>query len=143
MAGRRFVCPFISSPGIKRESAFASPDFLDQESRISIANKGTIQLTISSSTKKYTPIYYLDIKYMNAQGKTIQEKKIESSFTRWFSADGVFHPEPFQQWLASEIEVLRLAAGESAPKKVETIMEEEEDVSSEPKKSGKSRKAKK
>ncbi|KAK2758717.1 hypothetical protein FQN54_003407 [Arachnomyces sp. PD_36] len=107
---------------------------------------GGEKLTISSSSKKYSPLYTLDIKYVNAQGKPIQEKKIETSFTRWFSADGIFHPEPLRQWLASEIEVLRLAAGETASKKVETIMEEledVEDVSGESKRGAKSRKAKK
>lgn len=83
---------------------------------------------------------------MNAQGKPLQEKKVETSFTRWFSADGIFHMEPFKQWLASEIDILRLAAGETASKKVETIMEEVEEVeevSSESRKNGKSRKGKK
>lgn len=54
--------------------------------------------------------------------------------------------EPFKQWLASEIDILRLAAGETASKKVETIMEEVEEVeevSSESRKNGKSRKGKK
>lgn len=31
----------------------------------------------------------------------------------WFSAAGVFHPEPFRRWLAGEVEVLGLAASEN------------------------------
>ena len=46
----------------------------------------------------------------------MQEKEIETSFTRWFAADGTFHPEPLRNWLASEIEVLRLAAKETEKK---------------------------
>ena len=37
------------------------------------------------------------------------EKEISAPFMRWFSADGYFAAKPFQEWLASEIEVIREA----------------------------------
>jgi hypothetical protein len=42
----------------------------------------------------------------------IQQKEIEAPFTRWFSAEGVFHPEPLRKWVASEIDVLSKAEKE-------------------------------
>jgi hypothetical protein len=74
------------------------------------------QVTMRSFTKKHTPIYKLKVKYMSSAGNALQEKEIEAPFTRWFSSDGVFHPEPFRRWLSSEIEVLSAAAQETAKK---------------------------
>lgn len=54
--------------------------------------------------------------YKAPSGKVLQDKRIEAPFTTWFSADGVFHPEPFRRWLATEIDVLRLAAKENEKK---------------------------
>lgn len=51
--------------------------------------------------------------YKSAKGQVLEDKEIESSFTKWFSADGVFHQEPLRQWLAEEIGVLKLAAKET------------------------------
>ncbi|RAL03574.1 signal peptidase complex subunit 2 [Aspergillus ibericus CBS 121593] len=73
-------------------------------------------ISIRSSVKKHTSLYKLQIQYKSAQGKVLQEKEIETSFTKWFAADGTFHPEPLRNWLASEIEVLRLAAKETEKK---------------------------
>ncbi|OOF96387.1 hypothetical protein ASPCADRAFT_167137 [Aspergillus carbonarius ITEM 5010] len=73
-------------------------------------------ISIRSSAKKHSSLYKLQIQYKSAQGKVLQEKEIETSFTRWFAADGTFHPEPLRNWLASEIEVLRLAAKETEKK---------------------------
>lgn len=75
------------------------------------------QIVIRSSTKKHSPLYKLNIKYTSPTNKVLQEKEIETSFATWFSADGVFHPEPLRRWLSSEIEVLGLAAKETAKKK--------------------------
>lgn len=74
------------------------------------------QITISSSVKKNTLPYKLHVVYKAPSGKVLQDKRIEAPFTTWFSADGVFHPEPFRRWLASEIDVLRLAAKENEKK---------------------------
>ena len=71
------------------------------------------QITIKSSSKKHTALYKLHVKYTSPTGKVLQEKQVETEFTKWFSADGVFHPNPFRNWLASEVEVLRLAAKEN------------------------------
>ncbi|PYI03877.1 signal peptidase complex component [Aspergillus sclerotiicarbonarius CBS 121057] len=73
-------------------------------------------IAIRSSVKKHSSLYKLQIQYKSTQGKVLQEKEIETSFTKWFAADGTFHPEPLQNWLASEIEVLRLAAKETEKK---------------------------
>lgn len=54
--------------------------------------------------------------YKSHTGKVLQDKHIEAPFTAWFSADGVFHPEPFRHWVSSEIDVLRLAAKENEKK---------------------------
>ncbi|KAL1879568.1 signal peptidase complex subunit spc2 [Paecilomyces lecythidis] len=74
------------------------------------------QITVRSSAKKHSPLYKLNVKYTSPEGRVLQEKDIETSFTAWFSSDGVFHPEPFRQWLAKEIEVLGLASKEAARK---------------------------
>lgn len=56
----------------------------------------------------------MHIQYKSPNTNTVlEDKHLESSFTRWFSADGTFHPEPLREWLASEVEVLRLAAKET------------------------------
>ncbi|KKK13391.1 hypothetical protein P175DRAFT_0448896 [Aspergillus ochraceoroseus IBT 24754] len=73
-------------------------------------------ISIRSSVKKHTPLYKLRIQYKSASNAVIEEKEIEAPFTVWFSKDGVFHPEPFRNWLAKEIGVLREAARETEKK---------------------------
>ncbi|EAU35216.1 conserved hypothetical protein [Aspergillus terreus NIH2624] len=73
-------------------------------------------ISLRSSVKKHSPLYKVRVQYRSAADKVLQEKEIEAPFTRWFSADGVFHPAPLRAWLASEIEVLRLAAKETEKK---------------------------
>jgi hypothetical protein len=58
----------------------------------------------------------LHVIYKSASGKVLQDKRCEAPFTTWFSKEGVFHPEPFRRWVASEIDVLRLAAKENEKK---------------------------
>ncbi|CEL08384.1 Putative Complex: S. cerevisiae SPC associates with Sbh1p and Sbh2p [Aspergillus calidoustus] len=70
-------------------------------------------ISIRSSVKKHTPLYRLQVQYKSASGSVLEEKEIEAPFTAWFAGDGTFHPEPLRKWLAKEIEVLRLAAGET------------------------------
>lgn len=55
----------------------------------------------------------MHIQYKSPDNTVLEDKHLESSFTRWFSADGTFHPEPLREWLASEVEVLGLAAKET------------------------------
>ena len=61
-------------------------------------------------------MYRLKVRYVSASGNVLQQKEIEAPFTSWFSADGMFHPEPFRRWLASEITVLGEAARETERK---------------------------
>ncbi|KAL1976511.1 hypothetical protein VTN31DRAFT_2793 [Thermomyces dupontii] len=70
----------------------------------------------SSTTGKHSPLYRLKVRYVSASGNVLQQKEIEAPFTSWFSADGMFHPEPFRRWLASEITVLGEAARETERK---------------------------
>ncbi|KAI9925011.1 hypothetical protein ASPWEDRAFT_54437 [Aspergillus wentii DTO 134E9] len=69
-------------------------------------------ISISSSCKKHSPLYKIRVQYKSSSSKILQEKEAEAPFTTWFSANGAFHPEPLRQWLANEVEVLRLAAKE-------------------------------
>ncbi|KAK5710371.1 signal peptidase complex subunit spc2, partial [Elasticomyces elasticus] len=59
-------------------------------------------VSIRSSSKKHTAQYKLRVGLKSAKGEVLEDKEIESSFTKWFSADGVFQKEPFRQWLAKE-----------------------------------------
>lgn len=61
---------------------------------------------------KHTPIYKLKIRtnhLTKSKPYGWDEKEISAPFMRWFSADGHFIAKPFQNWLASEIEVIREA----------------------------------
>ncbi|OKP07490.1 hypothetical protein PENSUB_6079 [Penicillium subrubescens] len=69
----------------------------------------------TGETKNSVP-YKLHVVYKSPTGKVLQDKKFEAAFTNWFSADGVFHPEPYRRWLAGEVDVLRLAAKENEKK---------------------------
>ncbi|KAJ5766217.1 uncharacterized protein N7511_003833 [Penicillium nucicola] len=73
-------------------------------------------ISVSSSSKKFSNTYKLHVSYKSASGKVLQEKRCEAPYGTWFSAEGVFHPEPFRSWLAGEIDVLRLAAKENEKK---------------------------
>ncbi|EAW15215.1 signal peptidase complex subunit 2 [Aspergillus clavatus NRRL 1] len=73
-------------------------------------------ISIQSFAKKHSPLYKLRIVYTSPSNKVLQEKEIETPFTKWFSAEGFFHPEPLRSWLATEVEVLRLAAKETERK---------------------------
>ncbi|RLM00711.1 hypothetical protein CFD26_107504 [Aspergillus turcosus] len=73
-------------------------------------------ISIRSSVKKHSPHYKLRVQYTSPSNKILQEKEIEAPFMNWFSADGTFHTEPLRRWLATEIEVLRLAAKETERK---------------------------
>lgn len=64
-------------------------------------------MSIRSSSKKHSAQYKLRVVLKSARGEVLEDKEIESSFTKWFSADGVFQREPFRQWLAKETKALR------------------------------------
>ncbi|KAF2226586.1 microsomal signal peptidase 25 kDa subunit-domain-containing protein [Elsinoe ampelina] len=71
------------------------------------------KITISSWTRKLDPNYRLKIKSAATAGsKEWQESEVSAPFTNWFTADGVFVPQPFQQWLASSVSFV----GEADPK---------------------------
>ncbi|KAF4552326.1 Microsomal signal peptidase 25 kDa subunit (SPC25)-like protein [Elsinoe fawcettii] len=67
------------------------------------------KITISSWTRKLDPNYRLKIR-SGAQGS--KETEVSAPFAKWFTADGVFVPQPFQQWLALNVPVI----GEADPK---------------------------
>ena len=59
----------------------------------------SLQISISSKTKKHDPTYYLTV----TTSSNSQPRDLFCTFTTWFTADGYFEPKPFQQWLASSI----------------------------------------
>ncbi len=73
------------------------------------------QISIASHTQKYDPTYRLTVNVSSSRTTTARTLEISSPFTRWFDADGYFVAKPFQQWLASEIEIV----GEADPKNAE------------------------
>ncbi|KAG5290792.1 signal peptidase complex component [Histoplasma capsulatum G186AR] len=68
---------------------------------------GGEKLRICSSTKKHSPLYTLRIRHTSSSGAILQDATISAPFSRWFSADGTFHPEPFKHWLSSEVKALK------------------------------------
>lgn len=70
-------------------------------------------ISVSSSAKKHSAFYKLHILYKSSSNEVIQEKEFETSYTTWFSSEGILHPEPLRRWLAGEIEVLQRAAEEN------------------------------
>ncbi len=73
------------------------------------------QISIASHTQKYDPTYRLTVNVSSSRTATPRTLEISSPFTRWFDTDGYFVAKPFQQWLASEIEIV----GEADPKNAE------------------------
>ena len=69
------------------------------------------QVSIASSTKKFTPIYYVTVNTTSLTGDSVPFK-LEARFSRWFDQDGAFVAKPFQQWLASEVPTI----GKADPK---------------------------
>ncbi|OJD17071.1 hypothetical protein AJ78_02820 [Emergomyces pasteurianus Ep9510] len=79
------------------------------------SREGGEKLQISSSTKKHSPLYTLRIRHTSKSGAVFQDATVSAPFSKWFSADGAFHPEPFKHWLNSEIKALKgldLASGD-------------------------------
>jgi hypothetical protein len=64
-------------------------------------------LTLRSSAKKHSPHYTLHIIYTAPSGKTWQDSTVTGSFTTWFNKYGYLDKKEFQEWLCSQIDVLR------------------------------------
>lgn len=65
-------------------------------------NPRPTQISIASRTKKHDPTYYIAV---TAPAST-KALELSCPFTTWFTADGYFVAQPFQQWLASSIDVV-------------------------------------
>ncbi|TKA31743.1 hypothetical protein B0A50_01821 [Salinomyces thailandicus] len=64
-----------------------------------------VKISLASSTKKHTPVYYLAVTVTDA-AETVSKpvvKRLEAPFTSFFTADGFFVAKPFQQWLAGSV----------------------------------------
>ncbi|KAK2741908.1 hypothetical protein FQN57_005467 [Myotisia sp. PD_48] len=76
------------------------------------------KLHISTSIKKFSPLYSVQFRHTSPSGEIVQDKSIKAPLTKWFSADGMIQFEPFEAWLQSEIDIVAQAAtGESNKKK--------------------------
>ena len=62
------------------------------------------QIVISTKAVKNEPIYRLSARITSSASRD-QSKDIEvdAPFMRWFTTDGYFVAQPFQQWLASTV----------------------------------------
>lgn len=65
-----------------------------------------LQLSLTSKTKKNDPTYYLTITTSSPSSGSPKTWQISAPFTTWFTSDGYFVAKPFQQWLATSIEVV-------------------------------------
>jgi hypothetical protein len=63
------------------------------------------QVSIFSKVKKHEPTYYLEV-VTHLPNSTPSTREMKVPFTTWFTADGYFVAKPFQQWLASSVEVV-------------------------------------
>ncbi|KAK5117606.1 hypothetical protein LTR62_005028 [Meristemomyces frigidus] len=64
------------------------------------------KLAIVSKTNKHDPTYYLTVTVTPAGSSSPSTWHIKSPLTTWFTADGFFVARPFQQWLASSVEMI-------------------------------------
>ncbi|KAK3724892.1 signal peptidase complex subunit spc2 [Vermiconidia calcicola] len=69
------------------------------------------KISLASRTKKHTPTYFLTV--TSALDKS---RELDCPFTTWFTEDGYFVAKPFQQWLASTVDVIGEADVKSAVK---------------------------
>jgi hypothetical protein len=76
-----------------------------------------LQLTLRSSTQKYGPEYKLKVTYSApSTGKNWEDKEVTGKFTQWFNSHGYLQHKEFQQWLNSNIDVLKTAQAELSKK---------------------------
>ncbi|KIV99493.1 uncharacterized protein PV09_08799 [Verruconis gallopava] len=88
-------------------SAFTYWIWFVEKGAIFVGSRDGVKITITSATpKKYEPKYELTVCTQSSPSAQIKEAKITASFTRWFTSDGFFVAKPFQQWLASSIDVV-------------------------------------
>ncbi|OCT48669.1 putative signal peptidase complex component [Cladophialophora carrionii] len=79
--------------------------------------EGGQRLTLRSSTQKYVPEYKLKVTYSApSTGKNWEDKEITGKFTQWFNTHGYLQHKEFQQWLNSNIDVLKTAQAERSNK---------------------------
>ena len=71
-----------------------------------------LQLSIATRTKKHDPTYYVTVTTSGSSAP----RELSCSFTTWFTADGYFVAQPFQQWLAKNIDVVGQADQKNAVK---------------------------
>jgi hypothetical protein len=82
----------------------------------------TGQISIASTSKKYSHIYTLEIAVTDVIDDSSKEApkpvvtKVERSFTNWFDESGLFVAKPFQEFLASSVPLI----GKHDPKRVVT-----------------------
>ena len=91
----------------------SSGDVLVCHASIHKTSPNVLQITIASSVTKHYPSYKLKIRQTKpSKGDSLDwdEMDIEAPFTKWFTSDGQFVAKPFQQWLSSEIPLIREAA---------------------------------
>jgi hypothetical protein len=62
-----------------------------------------LEISLASKTKKHDPTYYLTVTTSSSSSSPSASRQIKCPFTTWFTADGYFVAQPFQQWLASSI----------------------------------------
>ncbi|MCJ1439157.1 hypothetical protein MMC27_008548 [Xylographa pallens] len=82
---------------------------------------GTL-LTIASRVTKHNPKYQLVIRWTDpttSEPFDWETRELTAPFTTWFSSDGQFIAEPFQQWLSSEIPAIAAADGAGSRKRTE------------------------
>ncbi len=76
------------------------------------SNTNERQVSIASKTKKHDPTYYLTV----TTSSSSQPIQLQCPFTTWFTQDGYFVAQPFQQWLASSVAVIGEADSKNAAK---------------------------
>ncbi|KAG9235033.1 putative signal peptidase complex subunit SPC2 [Amylocarpus encephaloides] len=84
------------------------------------------KITVQSRTEKHKPVYRLTVTTTGRDGQRVR-KMVDKAFSNWFDVRGHFCAKPFQQILASGVEVL----GRVDPKNVvreERVFEKEQEV---------------
>ena len=85
----------------------------------------TLQLSLSSKTKKHDPTYYLTIFTTSSSTSKSDTRQIKCPFTAWFTEDGYFVAKPFQQWLASSVQVIGDVDVKSAASEEQEVLDAE------------------
>lgn len=66
----------------------------------------SLKISIRTKVNKHDPTYYVDFSVTNNATTAVSTRQIKTPFTTWFTEDGFFVAQPFQQWLASSIETI-------------------------------------